>query len=73
MKNKSNRISPSLWVPTLYFAEGIPYFVVDNISVIMFNRMGMPNGEMALLTSMLSLPWVTEPGWCSLVDVVSTA
>lgn len=38
----------------------------------MFNRMGMPNGEMALLTSMLYLPWVIKPVWSSLVDVVST-
>ena len=72
MKRQVNRISPSFWVPTLYFAEGIPYFVVNNISVIMFNRMGMPNGEMALLTSLLYLPWVIKPLWSSFVDVIGT-
>ena len=38
-------------VPTLYFAQGIPYFIVNNISVLMFAKMGVPNGDMALFTS----------------------
>lgn len=50
-----NKVSPWIWVPTLYFAEGIPYFIVNNISVTMFTRMGVPNGEMALFTSLLYL------------------
>lgn len=32
--------SPWWWIPTLYFAEGIPYFIVNNISVTMFTKMG---------------------------------
>ena len=48
--------SPWFWVPTLYFAQGIPYFIVNNISVMMFTKMGVPNGDMALFTSLLSLP-----------------
>ena len=72
MKGCSKKSSPWLWVPTLYFAEGIPYFVVNSISVIMFNRMGMPNGKMALLTSLLYLPWVVKPLWSSFVDVIRT-
>lgn len=72
MKGCSKKHSPWLWVPTLYFAEGIPYFVVNSISVIMFNRMGMPNGQMALLTSLLYLPWVVKPLWSSFVDVIRT-
>ncbi|MGN0190922.1 MAG: MFS transporter, partial [Candidatus Cryptobacteroides sp.] len=72
MRGSVKKLSPWFWVPTLYFAEGIPYFVVNSISVIMFNRMGMPNGEMALLTSLLYLPWVVKPLWSSFVDVTST-
>ena len=49
--------NPWLWIPTLYFAEGIPYFIVNNISVVMFKNMGMPNGMLALYTSLLYLPW----------------
>ena len=70
---KSDRkISPWLWVPTLYFAEGIPYFLVNNISVMMFTRMGVPNGQMALFTSLLYLPWTIKPFWSPFVDILKT-
>lgn len=66
------KLSPWLWVPTLYFAEGIPYFLVNNISVMMFTRMGVPNGEMALFTSLLYLPWMIKPIWSPFVDILKT-
>ena len=59
-----------LWVPTLYFAEGIPYFLVNTISVVMFTDMGMPNGQMSLYTSLLYLPWVIKPLWSPFVDLI---
>ena len=66
----SDRISPWLWVPTLYFAEGLPYFIVNSISVVMFKNMGMPNGMLALYTSLLYLPWVVKPLWSPFVDIM---
>ena len=68
----SKGISPWVWIPTLYFAEGIPYFIVNNISVVMFNNMGMSKGDMALYTSMLYLPWVIKPLWSPFVDILKT-
>ena len=68
--NKSN--NPWWWIPTLYFAEGIPYFVVNNISVVMFNNMGMSKGDMAMYTSLLYLPWVIKPLWSPFVDIIKT-
>lgn len=62
--------NPWLWVPTLYFAEGIPYFLVNNISVVMFKNMGMPNGMLSLYTSLLYLPWVIKPLWSPFVDII---
>ena len=64
--------NPWWWVPTLYFAEGIPYFLVNNISVMMFTRMGVPNGQMALFTSLLYLPWTIKPFWSPFVDIIRT-
>ena len=64
--------SPWWWIPTLYFAEGIPYFVVNNISVLLFTRMGVPNETMALYTSLLYLPWVIKPFWSPFVDIFRT-
>ena len=58
------------WVPTLYFSEGIPYFLVNVVSVTMFKRLGMGNAELALYTSLLYLPWVIKPLWSPIVDIV---
>lgn len=60
------------WVPTLYFAQGIPYFIVNNISVLMLAKMGVPNGQMALFTSLLYLPWIIKPFWSPFIDIVKT-
>lgn len=68
--NKDNIRTPWLWIPTLYFAEGIPYFIVNNISVVMFKNMGMPNGMLALYTGMLYFPWVIKPLWSPFVDII---
>lgn len=64
--------NPWTWVPTLYFAQGIPYFLVNNISVMMFAKMGVPNGDMAFFTSLLYLPWMIKPFWSPFVDVMKT-
>lgn len=69
---EKKNVSPWLWVPTLYFAEGIPYFAVNTISVVMFTKMGVSNGSMALFTSLLYLPWVIKPLWSPFVDIIRT-
>lgn len=65
----SNNRTPWLWVPTLYFAEGLPYFIVNTIALVMFKDMGMDNGSLALLTSLISLPWTIKPLWSPFVDI----
>lgn len=64
--------NPWIWLPSLYFAEGMPYIVVMTVSVIMYKRMGISNTDIALYTSWLYLPWVIKPLWGPLVDIVKT-
>ncbi len=72
-RNQSRKtISPWFWVPSLYFAEGIPYIVVMTVSVIMYKRLGISNTDIALYTSWLYLPWVIKPLWSPLVDLLKT-
>ena len=59
---------PWLYVPSLYFAEGLPYVLVNTVSVIMYKKMGLSN-EFIGLTSMLYLPWFLKMAWSPLVDV----
>ena len=69
---KETRRNPWLWVPTLYFAEGIPYFIVNTISVLMFTNLGVPNDQNARFTSLLYLPWMLKCLWGPFVDIVKT-
>lgn len=61
--------NPFLWVPTLYLVEGLPYFIVNTISIIVLKDLGMENGPLALLTSLISLPWMIKPLWSPFVDI----
>ena len=66
------RVSPWAWIPSLYFAEGIPYVIVMTIAVVMYKRLGVSNTDAALYTSWLYLPWVIKPFWSPLVDLIKT-
>ncbi|MBF0500858.1 MAG: MFS transporter [Candidatus Riflebacteria bacterium] len=70
----NQRISgnPWLFVPALYFLEGIPYFIVSTVSVTMFKKMGVSNAEIGLWTSLITWPWVLKMLWGPLVESHST-
>ncbi|MCP4044632.1 MAG: AmpG family muropeptide MFS transporter [Gammaproteobacteria bacterium] len=70
MPNKKS--SPWSWIPSLYFASGLPYVVVMSISVIMYKKLGISNTDIALYTSWLYLPWVIKPFWSPMVDIIRT-
>ncbi len=66
------RRNPWLFVPSLYFAEGIPYVIIMTVSVIMYKRLGLSNTDIAFFTSWLYLPWVIKPLWSPVVDLLRT-
>ena len=67
-----NKRNPWAWVPTLYFAEGVPYVAVMTISLILYKRLGMSNTDITLYTSWLYLPWVIKPLWSPFVDMLKS-
>lgn len=72
MKQSKKKTNPWAWIPTLYFAEGLPYVAVMTISVIMYKRLGISNTDIALYTGWLYLPWVIKPFWSPFVDILKT-
>ena len=60
------------WVPSLYFAEGLPYVAVMTISLVLYKQLGLTNAEITFYTSWLYLPWVIKPLWSPFVDIVKT-
>lgn len=69
-KEKTEKRNPWFWVPSLYYAQGIPYVVVMTVSVIMYKRLDISNTDIALYTSWLYLPWVIKPLWSPFVDII---
>ncbi len=64
--------NPWAIIPTLYFAEGLPYIIINTVSVILYKRMGIDNARIAMWTSVLYLPWVIKMLWGPLVDMYAT-
>lgn len=64
--------TPWAWIPTLYFAQGLPYIAVMTLSVIMYKCLDISNTDIALYTGWLYLPWVIKPFWSPFVDIIST-
>lgn len=59
---------PLLWVPSLYLAMGIPNVTVGVVSAILYKNMGISNGDIALYTSQMYLPWVLKPLWAPFLE-----
>src|SRR6516162_5209604 len=64
--------SPSLWVPTLYFAEGLPFYAVNMMALIFYSRMGVSNTTITLTVSLLGLPWSLKPLWSPFLEMYRT-
>lgn len=72
MQNHPKSISPWIFIPTLYFASGVPYVIINTVSVIFYKKLGISNTQIALWTSFLYLPWVIKMFWGPVVDTYST-
>ena len=66
------RKSPWAWVPTLYFAEGLPNVLVTGVAAVMYMQMGLSDTELALYTGWLNLPWIIKPLWSPFIDLLRT-
>ena len=61
--------TPWSWVPTLYLVEGLPYAIVNTIALAVFKDMGVDNGTLGPLTTLISLPWLIKPLWSPFMDI----
>ncbi|MBF8295980.1 MAG: major facilitator superfamily 1 [Bacteroidetes bacterium] len=63
---------PALWVPTLYTAEGLPFVVVNVVSVLMYKSLGLADAQIAFFTSLVTIPWALKPLWGPLMEMFKT-
>ena len=66
------RAHPATWVPTLYFAEGLPFYAVNLMALLFYQRMGVSNAMTTAVVSLLAWPWTLKPIWSPLVEMFGT-
>ena len=70
--NKINGRSPISWVPTLYFAMGMPFVVLNMVCVLRFKGLDVSDAQIALWTSIIMFPWTLKPLWSPLLEMYKT-
>lgn len=68
----SNKKSPVSWVPTVYFAMGLPFVVLNMVTVLMFKGLGITDARIAFWTSLIMLPWTLKPLWSPFLEMFKT-
>lgn len=74
-KDKSKRdskIHPLGWVPTVYFAMGLPFVVLNMVSAVLFKNIGIPNAQIAFWTSLIMWPWTIKFLWSPFMEIFKT-
>src|SRR3990172_497646 len=65
-------VHPALWVPTLYFAEGLPFVMIATVSVLMYKSLGISDAQIAFFTTLVTWPWTLKPLWGPLLEMFKT-
>lgn len=69
---KQSKVSPVAWVPTLYFAMGMPFVVLNMVCTLMYKGMGVSDAQIAFWTSLIMLPWTLKPLWSPFLEMYKT-
>lgn len=67
-----NYHNPISWIPTVYFAMGLPFVVLNMVSVLMFKGLGVGDAQIALWTSLIMLPWTLKFLWSPFLEMFKT-
>ena len=70
--SKASQRSPISWVPTLYFAMGMPFVVLNMVCTLMFKGLDVSDAQIAFWTSIIMFPWTLKPLWSPLLEIYKT-
>ncbi len=65
-------INPVYWVPTAYFAMGLPFIAINLVSVFMFKNLGVSDTRIAFWTSLIMMPWTLKFLWSPFLEMYRT-
>lgn len=73
MGNKKNvSVNPIKWVPSAYFAMGLPFIAVNLVSTFMFKDLGISDAQIAFWTSIIMMPWTLKFLWSPFLEMYKT-
>ena len=66
------KINPGLWIPSVYFAMGLPFIAIAQASALMYKNMGVSDTQIALWTSLIMIPWTLKFLWSPVLEMFKT-
>ena len=70
--NHNNDRNPVSWVPSVYFAMGLPFIAVNLVSTFMFKDLGISDTQIAFWTSIIMMPWTLKFLWSPFLEMYRT-
>ncbi|WP_235524174.1 MFS transporter [Pedobacter sp. Hv1] len=71
-KLKTKHINPIYWIPTTWFAMGLPFVALSGASSIMYKNLGISDTKIAFWTSLIMFPWTIKPLWGPFLEMYKT-
>jgi PAT family beta-lactamase induction signal transducer AmpG len=68
----TKRVHPISWIPSVYFAMGLPFVALAQASSLMFKNLGITDTQIALWTSLIMIPWTLKPFWSPILEMFKT-
>lgn len=68
----NKKVSPIAWVPTLYFAMGMPFVVLNMVASLMYKGMGISDKLITFWTSLIMMPWTLKFLWSPIMELYKT-
>lgn len=72
LKERTDQIHPVAWVPSAYFAMGLPFVTIALVVGIMYKNMGISDSQITVWTGLIALPWTLKPLWSPVLEMFKT-
>ena len=63
---------PLRWIPSLYFAMGLPFVVLNMVSAVLYKDLGISDAQIAFWTSLIMWPWTIKFLWSPFLELYRT-
>lgn len=72
MQKNTSKTHPFYWIPTTWFAMGLPFVALATSAAIMYKSMGISDTQIAIWTSAIMWPYTFKPLWSPFMELYKT-